>query len=139
MPLFRKNTTAKVQSFILKLVNSNCPELRAMMEGPRTDSRVNLVVVVTIVPLENSRPQIDKAFTAVTMEFSNLGVGVVLDRPRRLHEALLGFCFLEEMTFVRAEAKHVTPIGGGFFQLGFRLTEVVSPADYPGLESVCPI
>ena len=41
-----------------------------------------------------------------------------------------------EMAFVRAEAKHLNPMGGGFFQLGFRLLEVVSAGDYPGLESV---
>ena len=35
MSLFRKNKDRWVQSFILKLVNNNCPDLRAMMEGPR--------------------------------------------------------------------------------------------------------
>ena len=40
------------------------------------------------------------------------------------------------MTFVRAEGKHLTPMGGGFFQLGFRLTEIVSAADYPELDSL---
>jgi hypothetical protein len=136
MPLFSKNKTVGVRTVILKLVNNNCPELRAMIEGPRADSRVNLVVVATIVPVEGKQPQFDRAFTVVTKEFSSTGVGVVLDRPRPLHEAILGFRLEKEMTFLRAEAKHLSPLGGGFFQLGFRLTEVVSVNDYPELRSV---
>ena len=47
---------------------------------------------------------------------------------------ILGFRFEGEMTFVRATARHLSPMGGGFYQLGFYLQEVVSLGDYPELE-----
>ena len=136
MPLFTKKREIGVQSFILKLVNNNCPELLALMDGPRIDSRVNLTVVVAVVPVEKKKPQIDQAFTAVSKEFSSNGVALVLNEPRGLDHAILGFRFEGQMSFVRAQAKHLNPMGGGFYQLGFRMLEVVSLADYPQLVAV---
>jgi len=136
MPLFTKKREIAVQSFILKLVNNNCPELLALMEGPRMDSRVNLTVVVAVVPVEKKKPQINQAFTAMTKEFSSNGVALVLSEPLGLDHAILGFRFEGRMIFVRAQAKHLNPMGGGFYQLGFQMLEVVSLADYPQLVAV---
>ncbi len=136
MPLFTKNRDSGVKSFVLKLVNNHCPGLKALTEGPRMDSRVTVVVAVMVAPLDGGQVQVRRAFTAVTKEFSSTGVAVVLARPSGLDEVLLGFRFEGEMTFLRAKARHLSPIGGGFFQLGFKLLEVVTPADYPKLESL---
>jgi hypothetical protein len=135
MPLFRKNKDVGVQSFILKLVNNNCPDLKALAEGPRVASRVDLVMVVRVVPLEDNRPQVRSAFTTVTKEFSNTGVAIVLDQPRGLDQAILGFRLEGNMTFIRAQGKHLDPMGGGYFQLGFRLLDIVSVNDYPELRT----
>jgi hypothetical protein len=136
MSLFRKNRDLGVQSFILKLVNNNCGDLKAMAEGPRTNSRVDLMLVVMIVPVEDGQPQVGRAFAAVTKEFSNTGVAVVFKEPHALDKAILGFRFQEEMTFLRAEAKHLNPMGGGFYQLGFRLIDVVQADECPELKAV---
>jgi hypothetical protein len=134
--LFTARKDDRVRSFLLKLLNNHCPGLTALMEGPRIDRRVNLVVVVTVIPLEDGKLQVRNAFTAVTKDFSTTGVAVVLDQPRRLDRAILGFRFEGQTTFILAQAKHLDPMGGGFLQLGFQLTELVSSADYPELESV---
>ncbi|MEN6452300.1 MAG: hypothetical protein ABFC96_17550 [Thermoguttaceae bacterium] len=136
MPLFSKRKNAGVTSFVLKLVNNNCPGLKALADGPRVDSRVTLVVPVIVAPLADQRIELRRAFTAVTKEFSNSGVAIVLDGPVAVDEAVLGFRFEGAMTFLRAKARHVDPIGGGFFQLGLQLTEVVFAVDYPELESL---
>jgi hypothetical protein len=136
MSLFSKKKDVAVTNFVLKLINNNCPRLATILEDLRGDSRVNLVVVVMVIPLENGRLQVPQAFTAVTKEFSNTGVAVVLDQPHRMHQAVLGFRFEGTMTFIRAEAKHTDPMGGGFCQIGFHLIEIVSPADYPELKSL---
>jgi hypothetical protein len=135
MPLFSKRKDFAVHSLVLKLVNNHCPRLAAMQEGPRGDSRVNLVVVVMIVPIENGQLQLAEAFTATTKEFSSDGVSVVLNQPKGLDHAILGFRVEGEMNFVRAQARHLDPMGGGFYQLGFHLMEVVSSSDYPELRS----
>jgi len=136
MGFFTENKEVRVQGFVLKLVNNNCPELRALMEGPRIDSRVNLLVVVMVVPLENDQIQKGQTLMAVTKEFSNSGVAVVLERPRGFDQVVLGFRVDGEMTFVKAQAKHLSPMGGGFHQLGLQMLEVVHPTDYPGLETM---
>ncbi len=136
MPLFTKNEVSRVKSFVVKLVNNNCPELKSLIEGPRRDSRVNMTVVVMVIPLEGKALQVSQAFMAVTKEFSSTGVAVVLDHQRGMDDAVLGFRFEGEMTYIHAKAKHLSPIGGGFHQLGFELKEIVSPGDYPKLQSL---
>jgi len=37
------------------------------------------------------------------------------------------------MVQLPCRAKHLDPMGGGFFQLGFRMTERLNSADYPEL------
>jgi len=136
MALFSRKKTLGVQSLVIKIVNNNCPELKALIEGPRSDSRVNLVMVAIVIPLEKDKLLIQKAFTAITKEFSTTGVALVLDGPLPLDHVILGFRFEGEMNFVHAQAKHLSPMGGGFFQLGFQLLELASPSDYPQLESM---
>jgi hypothetical protein len=72
----------------------------------------------------------------VTKNFSNLGLSIVLERPLALEQVILCLRMGDELAYVRAEAKHLNPMGGGLFQMGFRLNEVVSAGDYPGLEYV---
>jgi hypothetical protein len=136
VPLFTRNKRAQVQGLILRLVNNSCPELKALADGPRLDRRVNLTLVVVIVPVEKRRLCVDDAFTAVTKEFSNTGLAVVLSEPKGLDEVILGFRFEGEMIFAHAKAKHLNPLGGGFYQLGFQVTDTACVGDYPELESV---
>jgi len=136
MSLFAPNKEIGVRSFLLKLVNNNCPELRAESEGPRVESRVYLVVVVAVIPLKNGQLQLDDAFTAVTKEFSTNGLAIVLDRPCALDQVILGFRTGGELTFAEAQAKHLNPMGGGFFQLGFQLTHIIPAGDYPELKGL---
>jgi hypothetical protein len=136
MSLFSKNKDFKVRGLVLKLVNNNCPDLKAQFENARVDSRVNLMIVVIVVPIENGKIRADEGFTAITKDFSNMGLAIIMDQPVGLDQVIIGFRVDNEMAFVRAEAKHLNPMGGGFFQLGFQLLEVVSAGDYPGLESM---
>ncbi len=136
MRLFAKNGEHEVQSFMLNLVNNNCPELKGMRDGPRLESRVNSTVVVLVIPIEKGRLVLADRFTAVTKEFTTLGVALALHECRAVDEAILGFRWEGAMKFVLAEARHLSPMGGGFWQLGFRLKEVVQPDAYPELAGV---
>ncbi len=136
MSLFSKRKDLAVHSLVLKLLNTHCPKLTSMLEGPRQDSRVNLSIVAMVIPSDGEQLRVPQAFTAVTKEFSNNGVGLVLNQPVGLDQAVLGFRLEGQMEFVKAQAKHREPMGGGFYQIGFQLTEVVSSADYPELKSL---
>ena len=136
MRLFVRDNERAVESFVISLLNTNCHALQSKYEGPRLEGRANLTIVVVVVPMENEKPLIRQAFTAVTKEFSSKGVAVVMDTPRGLDEAFLAFRTRGGVTWLCAKAKHLNPMGGGFFQLGFRMTKRICPNDYPGLEDL---
>jgi hypothetical protein len=136
MQLFTRNKDRAVQSFIIKLINNNCPEVSSLNEGPRVEGRVNLTVVAIVVPVEKRRPVVDRACTAVSKEFSTTGVSLVFNEPVGLDEVFLGFRWERDTTWIRAKAKHLCPMGGGFFQLGLRMTDIVYVGDYPELGSL---
>lgn len=119
-----------VASLVGRLLNSDCPECR------RVDSRTMRVMVGIVVPLANRHPQVGEAFTATTKDFSNTGVAMMIHQPQTADQAILGFRLSGAMVFFRAQTKHMEPAGGGFFQYGFQLFEVVSLEDYPELESL---
>jgi hypothetical protein len=124
-----------VQNFVLKVVNNNCPELKALIEGPRRDKRINLTLVVLVVPLEDGKLKVGDAFSAVTRELSVTGVGIILDRQRALDEVILGFRLEGNMCYVHARAKHLSPMGSGFYLLGLEMTEVVPSSKYLELKT----
>jgi hypothetical protein len=136
VPLFARNKLMEVQGFVLRMVNNNCPELKALAEGPRLDTRVNLTLVALVIPLEGGRPQVRRAFFALTKEFSGTGVGLVVEGPVTTEDALLGFRSEDDMVFVRATSRHLSPMGGGFYQFGMQLEEVVPAGDYSELQSL---
>ena len=136
MRLFSPNKDHSVQSFVLRLLNTYCPELQSRLEGPRLEGRVNLTLVLMVVPAEGKKPMVRRAFAAVSKEFSSRGVALVLDAPRGLDEAFLGFRRRGGVCWLRAKAKHLNPMGGGFYQLGFRLVEQVPATDYPELDKL---
>jgi hypothetical protein len=136
VPIFSRRREQEVQSFILKLVNNNCSDLENLIEGPRLEGRVRLCVVVLVIPVQNDRPLVERTFAAVTKEFSSSGVSLVVDSARVPEEVILAFRWEREMQFVRAEARHLNPMGAGFHQLGLQLIRVVRPSEFAELESV---
>jgi len=134
MPLFTRHKEKEVQGFLLRVANNNCPELKARLDGPRLDRRVNLTLVVLVVPIERNRAVVSKAFTAVTKEFSSAGVAIVLAGPQPLDDLLVAFRAEGELVFIRGKVKHINPMGGGFFQMGVKLQEMVDPNDHPELK-----
>jgi hypothetical protein len=123
-----------VQNFVLKVINNNCPELKAQIEGPRRDKRVNLTVAVLVLPLVDGKIQVGEAFRAVTQELSVIGVGIVLDREIELNEVILGFLIEGDITFIHATAKHISPMEGGFYHLGLEMSEIIPADEYPELK-----
>ena len=130
MSLFFERKIHEVKSFVGRLLNNDCPG------GRRVDSRTMRVVAGIVIPIADRHPQVGQAFTATTKDFSNTGVAMVINQPLAPDQAILGFHLSGKMVFFRAEAKHTEPMGGGFYQHGFQLFEVVSLTDYPELESL---
>jgi len=136
VPLFCGRKDYGVQSFVLKLVNNHCSDVDALRDGPRLEGRVNLTLVVLVVPIERGKPRPEKTFTALTKEFATSGISLVLVEPKAPDEVLLGFYWEGGLKYVRGKAKHLSPMGGGFYQLGVQLSQMVHVSDWPGLEKL---
>ena len=91
MPLFCRRKDHEVQGFMVKLINNNCPELEALIEGPRLEGRVRLCLVVLVVPVTKGKPKLAQLFPAVTKEFSTMGVSQVVSDPRAVEDVILAF------------------------------------------------
>ena len=138
MSLFAKKDKDRkvgVQSFVLKLVNTNCRDLRNVGDGPRIESRVPLILVTMVVPFRD-RPLAAEAFATVTMEFTTSGLSVLLHGPCPHEKVVLAFRHEGAMHYLLAETKHLNPLGAGLFQLGMHLVEILRAVDYPELQSI---
>jgi hypothetical protein len=136
MVLFARKKKQEAQRFLLKVVNTNCPAVTAPAEGRRHNHRVNLTLVVLVVPVVDGRPAADRAFSAITKDFSNAGFSLALNAPVTTEELIVGFPSGSELTFVRGKAAHLDRMGGGFYQLGVDLIELISVGDHPQLGSL---
>jgi hypothetical protein len=136
VPILSRKKEQEVQRFVLKVVNNNCEELESLIEGPRLEGRVRLCVVVLVVPVEKGKPVLHRTFAAVTKEFSSTGISLIVDSPRAPEEMIIGFRWEGAMRFARAEARHLNPMGAGFYQLGVQLVRMIDPDECPELESL---
>ena len=136
LSLFRRNRQQEVQSFVLNLLNNQSSGLQIGNEELRFESRINLTIVVLVVPIKNNKPQVDQCLTTVTKDFSSSGVSIVLSEPHPFDKVILGFQRRGSTTFIQAQAKHLSPMGAGFYKLGLKLEEVVSTDAYPELEDL---
>ena len=55
MPLFARKKESAVQAFVVSLLNQNCHALQERLDGPRLEGRVNLTMVVMVVPVEEKK------------------------------------------------------------------------------------
>jgi hypothetical protein len=136
LSLFADNKRRRVQSIVLKIVNNRCLKQSAFPDDQREDKRVNLTLPVAVLPLENDRICLDRAFTALTKEFSSTGLSLAIDGLVQLDEVILGFSVEGEMVYLKAKLRHIEPMGGGFHQAGFMLTEATGISDYPDLRGI---
>lgn len=138
MLLFSSNKRIReIQNVLLRLANNHCSEFQAVHEGPRLAGRVQAVFVSLVTPVRNGRPCVENTFAAITKELSSSGLSLVLGEPRALDEVILGFRWdATDMKFVRAKARHVAPLGAGFYQLGLKCLEVVPTGDFPELATL---
>jgi hypothetical protein len=105
--MFAKPKENRVHSFLLKLLNSfSADALRNPEEGQRSESRVNVVTVVLVIPMEDGKLQVRDAFSAITKNVSSGGAAIVLDQPRWFEQAAIGFSYAGHMTFLRGRARY---------------------------------
>ncbi len=136
MTFYVQKRIPEIQSFMLKFVNNHTNALESVILHKRRETRARLNVVVVVIPYEKGKIHVDEGFTAVSKEFSTSGMSVILPEPRGFDQVVIGLKFLGEMKFLLGRAVHLTPMGGGFYQLGLQFLEMLHPSDFPELQNV---
>jgi hypothetical protein len=128
-----------VQAFLRRVIDISSPN-RAPLDGEaRLDSRANRTFPLVVAPWVDGQPDVDKAMTALSKNFSGQGMTTILAAPIRGDELVIGFELENQPYFLLGNVRHRTPLGGGFWQLGIELTSLLTLADEPCLERLLPM
>lgn len=128
LQLTKRKCQQEVESFLRKVVDKERESDR------RTDDRIEISMVVAIVPLDaQGQPLIDQTFATFTKNISADGISLVTNKRIEESRLLVGFAG-KSVSFVLAEVLHRERLPLGCEKLGLRMTEMVNVADYPGLE-----
>ncbi len=133
---FRRQS--QVRRFIRHLLDITTPTLPPLEGEQRAADRTFRCLPVLISPWEKDRAIIEEVAYAVTKDFSDLSVSILLNLPLREGAMLLGF-WLEGPVYVLADVIQSSNIGGGFWQVGLALRKILPEGDYPELEKLAPL
>lgn len=136
MVFFAQRRFSDVETFLLKYVNNQFNTEDSLYLQRRRESRARLNVVVLVIPFEDGQFLLRERFTAVSKEFSSHGMSLILSEPQGLEEVVIALKFQETTRFLLGEAKHMSPMGGGFYQLGIEFREVLHPGDHRELRDI---
>jgi hypothetical protein len=81
---------------------------------------------------------VDESTYAFTKDVSDRGLSLVLPQPFKSVEVVVGL-WLDSPRFVLGEVRQNVPLGGGFWQIGVQLNEVLCAVDHPPLEALLPM
>jgi hypothetical protein len=128
----------EVRGLIRQIVDLTSPNLPPLGGESRAENRSTRALPALLVPWENRRPVVDESTYALTKNFSDHGLALVLQQPFRSDQVVVGL-WLERPRFALGSVRQNAPLGGGFWQLGVELTELLDPAEFPQLEPLVPL
>jgi len=113
----------------------------------RDEDRCNSTVPVLVAPWTNGRPDLDEATTALTRNFSDRGVALVMHQPLRVDEVVLGLILFGdtpnsldgEPRFARGRVRQNVSLGGGYWQIGLELLELLDKQRYREISPLIPL
>ncbi len=127
-----------VKSFLRRLLDVTCPALPPLEGERRSSERIPRVLPVILMPWEKGKPVVEEATFAITKDFGDCSVALVLPQPFRAEDAVVGI-WLEGPNYLHGVVQQNSPIGGGFWQLGITLERLLPLGDYPLLEKLNPM
>jgi len=128
----------EVRRFVRHLVDLTSPNLPPLEGESRTEDRSNRALPALLVPWENDQPVVDESTYAITKDFSDRGVALVLHQPFKSVLVVVGL-WLESPRFALAEVRQNVPLGGGFWQIGVELIELLDSTQSPQVQSLLPL
>ena len=128
----------EVRGFLRQLVDLTSPNRPPLAGELRSENRSNRSLPALLAPWEDNGPVVDESTYALTKDFSERGLALVLHQPFRAVHIVVGL-WLESPRFALGEVRQNAPLGGGFWQLGVKLTGLLDSAESPQIQCLVPL
>ncbi len=137
-----KERERQAQALLSQIARMTNPELVPVQQEHRQDVRRSRVFPVLLTPWEDGVAAIADSVYALTKDVSDHGLALVLQAPYRIQMAVVGLVMPSPDAldadaapqFVLGAARQNVPLGGGYWQLGLKLTELMSLDEHPSLK-----
>lgn len=127
----------EVRDFVRRLVDLTTPAPPDSGEF-RAEERSNRALPVLLTPWEDGQPAVDESTYAITKDLSDRGLSLVLQQPLKSAQVVVGL-WMESPRFALAEVRQNASLGGGFWQLGLELTQLLDVAEFPQAQRLIPL
>jgi hypothetical protein len=124
----RKKTT-DFQRLIRRIIDLTVPNKASSEKVSRHEDRYNRTIPALLCPWQDTAPVVHKCAKAITKDFSDRGLGLIMSQPFDATDVAIGF-FLEKVMpepwfFLGTQQSNVA-IGGDFWLLGIGLKEFMN-------------
>ncbi|HEV2971226.1 MAG TPA: hypothetical protein VGY55_14725 [Pirellulales bacterium] len=128
-----------VQALLRRAIDSSTPNMPPTNGEHRWDSRANRTFPLVLATWNDGQVNMDEATTALTKNLSGQGLTAVHFEPLQAKQLVVGFWLESQAYFVLGEVRHRTRLGGGYWQLGIELGNLLTPGEHPALELLLPM
>lgn len=134
----KRKSQIEARDFIRRLVDQTSPSVPPLEGEFRSENRANRTIPTLLTPWEDAQPVVDESTYALTKDFSDRGISLVLHQPLKAEQVVVGF-WLESPCFILGNVRQNVPLGGGFWQLGVELGALLDPARFPQIQPLLPL
>jgi hypothetical protein len=131
------------QRYIRRLIDRTSPNRGGSASMERYENRHNRIIPALLCPWDQNTPIVSKAVVAITKDFSDRGIGLILSNTFDAEYVVVGFCHEEatakEPLFFLGVKRTSSPIGGGFWLFGVELAEFMNETWRAELEPLFPM
>ena len=131
----RKNQE-KVRRFMSRFINQGSMARIKVPDQGRIENRVDMNVGVWVAPMLNRRPDVDRAFRAITKNFTTSGVGLFVDHDVPFESVLVRLVSEDQAMFLRCDVVDSTSLGSNFYLIGLKVDDIVPSSDFSELEKL---
>lgn len=128
----------EIHRVIRRLINASTPNRMPLEGESRWELRSNRTIPVLLVPYDHNELSVGELAYALTKNLSSQGLALVLHQPFRAEQLVVCIWSNEQAHFVAAKVRQSVPLGGGFWQIGVEVTELLSPVQFPDLTRLLP-
>jgi hypothetical protein len=135
--LFAFNRQKQVDAcrLVRRLIDRTSPNLPPSDGESRLEQRSNRTLPVILAPVEHGDVVAEDAIFAVTKDLTDHGLALVLNHPFQAEAVVVGFWCEHAPCFFLGDMRKNTRLGGGFWQLGIELRELLN-AEWLGLQKL---